>query len=140
MEPRTDSAAPEGEKPRESFFTDLLSQLFGEAETLLLQEFALLRAELAENAGRFVGGIFVILAGMLVVLIGAIGIIAAATLLLGSYIPMWLACALVGAVVIVLGVLLGLYGRRLLARATLTPERTLQSLRETASWIREELT
>jgi predicted ABC-type sugar transport system permease subunit len=140
MEPRTDPAAPEGERPRESLFVDLLSQLFRDAETLLLQEFALLRAELAENAGRFAGGVLVILAGMLVVLVGTIGIIAAATLLLGSYMPMWLACALVGAVVIALGVLLGLYGRRLVARAMLRPERTLQSLRETGSWIREELT
>ena len=140
MEPQIDPAAPEGEKPRESLFVDLLSQLFHDAENLLLQEFALLRAELAENAGRFAGGVLVILAGLLVMLVGAIGIIAAATLLLGYLMPMWLACAVNGAVVVAIGVLIGLYGRRLIARATLMPERTVQSLRETGAWIREELT
>ena len=140
MEPQIDPAAPEGKKPHESLFLDLLSQLFQDAEILLLQEFALFRAELAENAGRFAGGMLVILAGLLVVLIGAIALVAAATLLLGQVMPMWLACALVGAVVIAAGVLLGLWGRRLIARATLMPARTMQSLRETGAWIGEELT
>jgi|SRR5579864_4865870 hypothetical protein len=140
MDPQTDPAAPEGHHPRESLFVELLSQLFRDAEILLLQEFALFRAELAENAGRFVGGVLVILAGLLVVLIGTIALVAAATLLLGYVMPMWLACALVGAVVIAGGVLLGLWGRRLIARATLMPERMVQSLRETGAWIREELT
>ena len=140
MEAPIDPAAPEGEKPRDSEFVELISELFRDAETLLLQEFASLRAELGENAGRFAGGVLVILAALLVVLIGAIGILAAATLLLGEIMPIWLACALVGGVVIAGGILLGFYGRRLIARAALTPERTLQSLRETGAWIREELT
>jgi hypothetical protein len=140
MEARIDPAAPEGEKRRESLFVELLSELFREAETLLLQEFALFRAELGENAGRFAGGVLVMLAALLVVLIGAIGLLAAATLLLGQLMPIWLACALMGIMVIAGGVLLGLYGRRLIARAALMPERTLQSLRETGAWIREELT
>jgi hypothetical protein len=140
MEPQIDPVAPEGEKPRESLFLDLLSQLFRDAESLLLQEFALFRTELAENAGRFAGGMLVILAALLVVLIGAIALIAAATLLLGQVMQMWFACALVGAVVIAGGVLLGLWGRRLIARATLMPARTMQSLRETGAWIGEELT
>jgi hypothetical protein len=140
MEPRPDPAAPDSDPHRQSLFVNLLSQLFREAETLLLQEFALLRAELAENAGRFAGGMLVILAGLLTVLIGVVALLAAATLLLGQVLPMWLACAIVGIVVIAIGALLALYGRRLMARAALTPRRTLQSLRETGAWIREELT
>jgi hypothetical protein len=140
MEPHVDPAAPDSASPRESLLVDLLSQLFRDAETLLLQEFALFRAELAENAGRFAGGVLVILAALLIVLIGVVALMAAATLLLGKVLPPWLACALVGILVIAGGVLLGLYGRRLIARAALTPERTLQSLRETGAWIREELT
>jgi Putative Actinobacterial Holin-X, holin superfamily III len=140
MADRDDLAAPEGQKPRESLLVDLLSQLFRDAETLVLEEFALLRAELAENAGRFARGLFAMLAGLLVALIGAIGLVAAATLLLGQVMPAWLACALVGGIAAIIGLLLALYGRHLVARATLMPDRTVQSLRETGAWIREELT
>lgn len=140
MEPQIDPAAPNNDQRRESLLASLLSQLFREAEVLLLQEVALFRAEMAENAGHLAWGALIVLAGLLTVLIGAIAIMAAATLSLGYVMPMWLACALVGILVIAAGVLLGLYGRRLMAHGALKPQRTLESLRETGEWLREELT
>lgn len=140
MEPQIDPAAPQGDQREDSLLVNLLSRLFRDAETLLLQELTLFRAEMTENVGDLALGVFIVLAALLTVLIGAIAIMAALTLSLGYLMPMWLACALVGLLVIAAGVLLGLYGRRLIARGTLKPRRTLESLRETGEWLREELT
>lgn len=126
--------------PHEPGLAALLTKLFRDAETLLLQQLALFRAELGENAGRLIGGLLVLLAGAAVALIGGLALVAALILLLGRIMPLWAASALVGAVIVAAGVALILYGRRLVARASLVPRQSLQVLRETGDWLREELT
>jgi hypothetical protein len=66
--------------------------------------------------------------------------VAALVLLLGLVMPLWLAAASVGIAVVGIGGTLVLYGRRLVARASLVPRQSWQSLRETGEWLREELT
>jgi hypothetical protein len=126
--------------PQEPGLAQLLERLFYEAETLVVQELALLRAEMGENASKLIGGILVLLAGVAVASIGGLALVAALILLLGLVMPVWLAAAVVGAAVAVIGVVLVLYGRRLVARASLVPRHSWQSLRETGTWLREELT
>ncbi|HUK00303.1 MAG TPA: phage holin family protein [Stellaceae bacterium] len=118
----------------------LLAQLFHDAETLLLQQLALLRAELGENAGRLVLGALVLAAGIAVALIGGLALVAALILLLGRIMPLWAASALVGAVIAAAGAVLVFYGRRLIARASVMPRQSWQALRETGDWLRQELT
>jgi hypothetical protein len=118
----------------------LLERLFDDAETLVVQEFALLRAEMGENGSKLIGGILVLLAGVAVASIGGLVLVAALILLLGLVMPVWLAAAGVGVAVTAIGAVLVLYGRRLVARASLLPRHSWQSLRETGTWLREELT
>lgn len=126
--------------PHPPGLTALLGQLFHDAETLLLQQFALLRAEMGENAGRMIGGVLVLLAGAAVALIGGLALIAAVILLLGRVMSLWAASALVGVAVAAIGMALILYGRRLVARASFVPRQSLQVLHETGDWLRDELT
>lgn len=140
MEQHAEAGGNDSANDPRSPIAALLSRLFSEAETLLLQELALFRAELGENAGRMVGGALVVLAGLLALLIGALELVTALTVLLSHVLPLWLSCALVGLVIAAAGALLVLYGRRLVGRATLVPRRTLESLRQTGDWVREELT
>jgi uncharacterized membrane protein YqjE len=126
--------------PHEPRLAALLAQLLRDAETLLLQQLALLRAEIGENAGQLLGGALVLLAGLAVALIGGLGLMAAAILLLGLVMPLWAASAVIGLVVVAVGAALVFYGRRLIARATVMPRRSWQALRETGDWLREELT
>lgn len=118
----------------------LLARLLRDSETLLLQQVALIRAELGENAGRLIGAVAVLLSGVAVGLVGFLALVAALILLLGRVMPLWAASALVGAVVTALGAGLVLYGRRLVARASLVPRQSWQVMRETGDWLREELT
>jgi putative superfamily III holin-X len=128
-----------GMRPQDATLAALLGQLFRDAETLLLQELALFRAELGENAGRLAGGALFVVAGVAVSLIGGLAVVAALIVLLGAIMPFWLASALVGALFCGSGAALILYGRRLIARATLVPRQTWHSLRETGEWLGEEL-
>jgi uncharacterized membrane protein YqjE len=134
------ASAQTSAEDRQASLATFLSRLFSDAESLLLQELALFRAELGENAGRLLSGALLALAGVLVVLIGMLGLVAALTIMLSGIIPLWLACALVGLAVGAVGALLLLYARRLMQSASFVPARTLQSLRETRDWMHAELT
>src|SRR5690348_6337324 len=128
-----------GEKgPQETTLAALLGQLFRDAETLLLQELALFRAELGENAGRLAGGALIIVAGLALALIGALAVVAALIVLLGAVMPFWLASAVVGLLFCGSGGALILWGRRRMARASFVPRETWRSLRETGEWLGEE--
>jgi len=134
------SSEDRGERaPQDATLATLLGQLFRDAETLLLQELALFRAELGANAGRLATGALVIAAGIAVALIGGLAMVAALVALLAAIMPFWLAAALVGVVFCGGGGALILYGRRVMARASLVPRETWRSLRETGEWLGEEL-
>jgi hypothetical protein len=133
------ASGDQGEKGQEATLAALLGQLFRDAETLLLQELALFRAELGANAARLATGALVITSGIAVALIGGLAMVAALVALLGAIMPIWLASALVGLIFCGSGGALILYGRRLIARASLVPRETWRSLRETGEWLGEEL-
>jgi len=135
-----ENAADGGSSPHEPGLAQLLGQLFHDAETLLLQELALIRAELGESAGNLVGGAFLALAGIVVSLIGGLAIVAAIIILLGEFLPLWISAGLVGVAALVAGTILILWGRRRLSRASLVPRHSWQALHETGDWLREELT
>ncbi len=126
--------------PHEPGLAALLARLFREFETLLLQQLALVRAEIGENAARLIGGVLVLLAGAAVSMVGGLALVGAVILLLGRVLPLWAAAAVVGVAIGALGVGLILYGRRLVARASLVPRQSWQVMRETGDWLREELT
>jgi hypothetical protein len=133
-------ADPNPAPPHEPGLAALLTRLFRESETLLLQQLALLRAEVGENAGRFATGAVLLLVGIVVCLIGGLALIAALILVLGKVMPLWAAAAAVGLAVCVLGAGLILYARRVIARASLVPRQSWQAVRETGEWLKDELT
>jgi hypothetical protein len=140
MEAHSEAGSPESGSPGEPTLAMLLSQLFHDTETLLLQELSLFRAELGESAGHIISGGLLMAAGLLALHIGGLALIAALALLLGYVVPLWLACALVGLPVGAAGVALVLRGRHMVTSATLVPQRSVQAIRDTGDWLREELT
>lgn len=140
MEAHFEAGSPESAASGEPTLAALLSQLFHDAETLLLQELALFRAELGESVGRVLSGGVLMAAGLLALHVGGLSLVAALALLLGYVVPLWLACLLVGLPVAAVGAALVLYGRHMAASATIVPHRSLQAMRETGEWLREELT
>lgn len=140
MEAHSEAGSPQSESLGGPTLAALLSQLFRDAETLLLQELALFRAELGESAGRVLWGGLLMAFGVLALHAGGLALVAALALLLGYVVPLWLACVLIGVPVAAAGVALVLQGRRVAATATVVPRRTVQAMRDTGEWLREELT
>ena len=117
----------------------LLSDLASEAALLIRQELALFKAEMSEKFGRAGQGTAMLAAGGLIVFSGWLVLLAAAVLALSLVLPGWASALIIGAAVLVVGVILLLVGKNRIAAKSLTPDRTLRSLREDQAWLTERL-
>ncbi len=118
---------------------ELFASLARDTSTLVRQEVELAKTEmtqkvtsLATNAGMLGAGGFIAYAGFLAV-------IAALVLLLGMFIPMWLSALIVGVVVIVIGYILIQRGLAALKRVNLTPQATIETLKEDTEWAKDQV-
>jgi hypothetical protein len=120
-----------------------LGELFGELAqntgTLVRKEVELVSAEMtakAKVAGREVA--FVASGGALT-MIGAIVLMAALILVLGTVMPLWASALLVGAVVTVVGGVVAALGIRGLKAIEAAPRQTMETLEENRQWIKEQM-
>ena len=118
---------------------DLFGDLATEMSNLVRQEVALAKVEVAQKAkyvGRNVGYLVV---GGAVAYAALLAILAGIVMLLASVLPNWGAALLVGIVVAVVGWLL--IGKALVAlqKAELTPRETVETLKEDATWMKEQI-
>ena len=126
----------------------LLQTLRDESTTLLRQELALAKTELAANASRMgknaaalAGGGFVAYAGVIVLLIGlghllGIGLIHVG---LSPDIAEWLAPSIVGLVIALIGWGMVAKAKRSMAAAPLAPRKTVETLKTDKEWAQAKL-
>ena len=117
----------------------LLSDLANQIGALIRQEVALFKAELFEKLGMIGRGVGAIAAGALIALSGWLALVAAAILGLAIVLAPWLAALIVGVVLIVIGGAVLYFGKSRFDSDALAMRRTLGSLREDESWVREQL-
>ena len=118
---------------------DLFGDLATEMGNLVRQEVALAKVEVAQNAkyvGRNVGYLAV---GGAVAYAALLAIIAAIIMLLAKVLPNWGATLLVGVVVAGIGWLLISKALTALQQAELTPRETVETLKEDATWMKEQI-
>jgi hypothetical protein len=132
----------------ERSIADLIKELRDEATTLIRQEMALARTEMSEKAAKVgrnaaytgVGAVLLHL-GLLFALLAAS---VAMVLLLGHWgagiNAWWLGPLIVGAVVGIIGAVMTSKGISTLKRQSLTPDKTVQSLKEDKQWLQEKVT
>jgi len=118
---------------------DLFGDLATEMSNLVRQEVALAKVEVAQKVkyvGRNVGYLVV---GGAVAYAALLAILAGIIMLLAKVLPNWGATLLVGVVVGVVGWLL--IGKALMAlqQAELTPRETVETLKEDATWMKEQI-
>jgi len=117
----------------------LLSDLAGEAMLLVRQEIALLKAELREKFGRVGQGATAFGAGAALAFSGWLVLLACAVLALATVVQPWLAALIVAVVVLAIGGILLLIGKKQFDADNLVPRRTMRTLREDEEWIRERM-
>ena len=118
---------------------DLFSDLAADMSNLVRQEVALAKLEVTQKAkylGRNVGYLVV---GGAVAYAGMLAVIAAIIMLLDRVMPAWGAALLVGVVVAVIAWLM--IGKALgaLQQADLTPRETVETLKEDATWMKQQI-
>lgn len=116
-------------------FTDL-SQGMG---TLLRQEMELAKTEVSQKATIAGKATATMAVGGFVAYAGFLAILAALIVGLAEFIPLWLSALIVGLVVAGIGYFVFQQGRNDLKSEDLVPRQTIESLKETSTWAKEQI-
>ncbi len=118
---------------------DLFSELATETGTLVRQEVALAQTELTQKAavvGKDVGYLVV---GGAIGYAALLAVLAAVIIGLGQIIPPWAAALIVGIVVGIAAVVMILSALKSLKETSLTPRQTVETLKEDAEWLKNQV-
>ena len=118
---------------------ELFQELSQDTSTLIRQEVALARAEMTERASAFARDSALIAAGAV---LAHVALLAATAALIMGLVQLglqgWLSALIVAAICAVTGGLLVAGGRAALKRRSVAPVETVDSLKETAQWLKNQ--
>lgn len=117
---------------------ELFSELATETRTLIRQELELAKTEMTEKATRVGKDAALIGAGGIIAWMGAFVLLAAAVIGLGHLVGYGLAALIIGLIVVGVGVAMAMKGKSDLSQASLSPDRTKESVKETKQWLKEQ--
>jgi len=128
---------PPGEDERS--LGELLSDLARDTGTLVRQEVQLAKTELSEKAKAIGKAVASLAAGAAVAYAGFLTLLAALVLGLAYFIPAWVAAGVVGLVVAAAGYFMVQKGMNDLKQTDLTPQQTVDTLKEDAEWAKAQV-
>jgi len=102
-------------------------------------EVQLAKTELKEDASSLGKGAGMIAAGALVALVGFIFLMLGVTYLLNKSFQMWIAAGIVGLVLLLIGVIAAMAGKKTMSAANLKPQKTIDSLKEDQQWANQQI-
>ena len=118
---------------------ELFQELSQDTSTLIRQEIALARVEMTHRASAFARDSALIAAGAI---LGHVALLAATAAFIMGLVQLglqgWLSALIVAAIFAVAGGVMAASGRAALKRRTLTPVETVDSLKETAQWLKNQ--
>ncbi|HEU4520361.1 MAG TPA: phage holin family protein [Thermoanaerobaculia bacterium] len=117
----------------------LFSELAEETRTLLRQEIDLAKTEMSEKAAFAGKNAGFAAAGGLVILMGALPVIAGIVIALGHAIGYATSAFIVGIVLIVIGAVLTMKALKAFKSQSLAPVKTQRQLKETKEWAKEQI-
>lgn len=135
MQARMNEGRPAAERPLGELFADLAS----ETSNLVRSEVALAKVELTQKATKIGTNIGSLVVGGAIAYAALLALLAAVILLLNLAMPAWAAALIVG--LLVGGIAWLLIGKALteLRNTQLTPQETVESLKEDAQWIKDQV-
>ena len=135
MQPRINEVRRPEERPLSELFGDLVT----ETTTLVRNEVALAKVEITQKATKVGTNIGSLVIGGAVGYAALLAICAAVILLLSNWIPAWLSALVVGVVVGVIAWLMISKAMTALRTMELKPRETVESLKEDAQWIKDQV-
>ena len=135
MQPRMNEARRPDERPLAELFSDLVT----ETTTLVRNEVALAKVEITQKATKVGTNIGSLVIGGAIGYAALLAIGAAVILLLNLVMPAWLAALIVGVIVGVVAWVMISKAMTALKRIELKPQETVESLKEDAQWIKDQI-
>jgi uncharacterized membrane protein YqjE len=117
----------------------MLGGLLKDLQDLVRGEVALAKAEIKEDVSTATKGVAALATAAFFGLTGFIFLMLGLTYLLNIWMRMWIAAAIVGAVLMVIAAVLGISGKNKLSRSSLKPDQTIDSLKEDQQWAKEQI-
>jgi hypothetical protein len=117
----------------------LFSELAQETGTLVRKEVQLASVEMtakAKSAGREAA---LVATGGAIAMLGAMGLMAALILALGTFMPLWASALLVGAMLAATGSVLAVLGIRAFKGIEAAPRQTIETFEENKRWLSEQM-
>ena len=118
---------------------DLFSDLASEVSELVRKEVALAKLEVGQTAKHVGKNVGYLVVGGAVAYAAMLTVLAAIVMLLDKVMPDWGAALLVGVVVGIVGWLLISKARAALQATTVTPQQTVETLKEDAAWVKQQI-
>ena len=117
----------------------LLSGLLRDVQQMVRGEMALARAEIKDDVSTIRTSITSLAMAALFGLTGFILLMLGVTYVLNLYMRMWVAAGIVGLVLLAIGGMLAMAARKKLSAASLKPDQTIDSLKETKTWAQQQM-
>lgn len=118
---------------------DLFSELASETSTLVRQEVALAQVELTNKAAKVGKNVGFLVVGGAIGYAALLAVIAAVIIGLGNFIPLWLSALIIGVVIAIVAYLLISSALAALKKTDLTPQQTVETLKEDAQWLKKQV-
>ena len=118
---------------------ELISNLYHDFQRVLTQTVELAKAEMSEKTSKLAkDGVLVAVGGVLG-FAGFLFLLLALTAALALAMPFWAAALIVGGLVCAIGAAMVASGYSKMKKVDLTPERTVQSLKEDREWLKSQM-
>jgi len=117
----------------------ILGGLLRDLQDMVRGEIALARAEVREEVSTAGKGVASLAIAALLGLTGFIFLMLGATYVLNMWMRMWIAAAIVGAVLLVIAAVLGKSGKSKLSATNLKPDQTIASMKENTEWAKQQI-
>jgi hypothetical protein len=118
---------------------ELFSELANETSELIRQEVALAQAEMTQKAERIGKNVGFLAVGGFVANAALLSIVAALITGLANFIPLWLSALIVGILIGIAAAVLISTGLKNLKNTDLKPKETVETLKEDAKWLKEQI-
>ncbi len=117
----------------------LFRDLADDLSDLTRKEIELARTETMEKVSHASKAVISMAAGGFIAYAGLLFLLAAAVLVIATWVPYWLSAVIVGGIAVIVGLIMLQGGRSALQSTNITPEKTVDTMKENAQWVKEKI-
>jgi hypothetical protein len=133
------AAATQGAETDNASLGRLFRDLADDLSNLTRKEIELARTETMEKISHASKAVVSMAVGGFIAYAGLLFLLAAAVMVVATWVPYWLSAVIVGGVAAIIGLIMLQGGRSALAKTNITPEKTVDTMKENAQWVKEKI-